>query len=313
MAWKNYDPKEQMPDHYSNLKQHGVIIPTTDDVAFKRYKIWRWLYNKFEVAERQGLECGLIPQTPTEFPVVVKPVYNLMGGSINASVIHNMEEYNKLTDPGLCWTPFHFGEHYSLDIILLDGKIVEMFAFRGEKLQFGAFDYWELDNNDDDLLELVTPWVEQYLYGYSGCLNVEVIGEYIIEAQLRMGDIDRLGDPHLMKAIWKLYNEDVWEYQRNYATPETFYLAALFAQPHKTFNLNIELLDYILGESLTYYQIDDNSKYHENPPHGNRIAIFCDNEWENVEWARNICAAMVKPEIDGRYLQPLEGYVELTI
>lgn len=315
MTWKSYNPVEKMTHHYGELvNQHGVLIPTTDEVAWKHYIHHRWVYNKLEVAESQGLACGIVPTEPTEFPVVVKPIFNLMGGSINVQVCHNMEEYNKIVDPGCFWSPFHFGDHHSIDLILLDGKIVEMFSFHGEKLQFGAFDLWSLnaDETDDELLELVEPWVEEFMDGYTGCLNLEVIGDYIIEAQLRMGDIDRLGDHELMQAIWTLHNEHRWEYKRNDWTPTEFYLAALFAQPNKKFNLNFELFNYIVGDALVYYQIDDPDLYHTNPPHGNRVAIFCDYELDNVVWARNICAAMIKPEIDGKYLQPLEGYKELT-
>jgi len=314
MTWGSYNPVEKLYHLYGeNVRDDGVLIPTTDDVAWKHYSFHRWVYNKLEIAETQGLSCGLVPTEPTEFPVVVKPVFNLFGGSINASVCHNMDEYRKITDPGLFWSPYHFGEHYSLDLILQDGQIKEMFTLRGEKLQFGAFDYWELVNDDDDLLELVEPWVDEFMEGYTGCLNLEVIGDYIIEAQLRMGDIDRLGDHELMHAIWNLHNNHEWVYKRNDYTPQTFYLAALFAQPNKSFNIDFTLFDYIVGDALLYYQIDDPKMYHTNPPHGNRVAIFCDYDWDNVSWARNICAAMMKPDIDGRYLQPLKDYQELSV
>ena len=315
MTWETYNPVQRMFSHYEGqVRDDGVLIPTTDEVAWKHHWQHRWIYNKLEVAQSQGLACGIVPTEPTEFPVVVKPIYNLMGGSINVQVCHNMEEYNKIVDPGCFWSPFHFGDHHSIDLILLDGKIVEMFSFHGEKLQFGAFDLWSLndDETDDELLELVDPWVEEFMSGYTGCLNLEVIGDYIIEAQLRMGDIDRFGDHELMQAIWTLHNEHRWEYKRNEWTPTEFYLAALFAQPHKHFNINFDLFDYIVGDALVYYQIDDPDMYHTNPPHGNRVAIFCDYELDNVVWARNICAAMMKPDIDGKYLQPLTGYEELS-
>ena len=315
MTWQAYNPVQKMRFQYEGVvRDDGVLIPTTDEVAWQHHSNHRWVYNKLKVAESQGLACGIVPVEPTEFPVVVKPIYNLMGGSINVQVCHNLEEYKKIVDPGCFWSPFQFGEHHSIDLILLDGKIVEMFSFHGEKLQFGAFDFWSLndDETDDELLELVEPWVEEFMDFYTGCLNLEVIGDYIIEAQLRMGDIDRFGDHQLMQAIWTLYNEHRWEYRRNDWTPYEFYLAALFAQPKKHFNINFELFDYIMGDALVYYQIDDPNMYHTNPPHGNRVAIFCDYEKENVIWARNICAAMMKPDIDGKYLQPLTGYKELS-
>ena len=316
MTWESYNPVEAMPHLYrDHVPESGALIPTTDEVAWKHYRFHRWVYNKLEVAESQGLSCGLVPTEPTEFPVVVKPVFNLFGGSINARVCHNMDEYLAVKDPGCFWSPYHFGEHHSIDLILLDGQIMEMFSFRGEKLQFGAFDFWSLNNDetDDELLELIEPWVEEFMDGYTGCLNLEIIGDYIIEAQLRMGDIDRLGDSELMEAIWHLHNHHEWVYNRNEQTPTEFYLAAMFAQPNKQFNIDFKLFDYIVGDALVYYQIDDPNLYHTNPPHGNRVAIFCDYELDNVVWARNICAAMMKPDIDGKYLQPLEGYVELSI
>ena len=315
MTWMNYNPTTKMPHLYSTVSNEGSLIPTTDDIAWEHFRYYRWVYNKLEIAESQGLSCGLVPTIPDQFPVVVKPVFNLMGGSINAKVAHNLEQYQKIVDPGSFWSPFHFGEHHSIDLILKDGQIVEMFSFHGEKLQFGAFDIWSLndDETDDELLELVEPWVEEFLVGHTGCLNLEVIGDYIIEAQLRMGDIDRFGDAQLMSAIHKLYNTGKWEYRRNSDTPESFFLAALFAQPNKIFNINFELFDYIVGNELVYYQIDDPEMYHTNPPHGSRVAIFCDYEQDNVIWARNIAAAMFKPDIDGKYLQPLTGYKELHL
>ena len=314
MTWESYNPVDKLGHLYGDsVRDDGVLIPTTDDVAWQHYHTHRWVYNRLDIAESQGLPCGLIPVKPKEFPVVVKPLHNLFGGGIGARVIHNIKEYEAITDPGLFWAPYQFGEHYSVDFILQDGKIVEMFTFRGEKLQFGAFDYWELIQDDDDLLELLEPWVEEFMYPYTGCLNVEVIGDYIIEAQLRMGDIDRLGDSQLMQAIWELHNTGEWNYRRNEETPTEFYLAALFGQTNKTFEIDFKLFDYIVGDALVYYQIDDPNMYHTNPLHGNRVAIFCDYEWDNVAWARNICAAMTKPEIDGRYLQPLKDYVELSI
>ena len=34
MPWKNYDPIVQMPQWYNNVSNEGVIIPTTDDLAY---------------------------------------------------------------------------------------------------------------------------------------------------------------------------------------------------------------------------------------------------------------------------------------
>ena len=81
---ENYDPIDKMHLYKGVVPTDGVIIPTTDDIAWEHFRHYRWIYNKLEIAESQGLSCGLVPTIPDQFPVVVKPVFNLMGGSINA-------------------------------------------------------------------------------------------------------------------------------------------------------------------------------------------------------------------------------------
>ena len=90
------------------------------------------------------------------------------------------------------------------------------------------------------------------------------------------------------------------------------FLAALFAQPNKIFNINFELFDYIVGNELVYYQIDDGICATQTH-HTVIVALFYDYDLDNVTWARNIAIAMFKPDIDGLYVQPLKDYVELTV
>jgi len=315
MTWATYNPIKQMPLHYADVPDTDVVIPTTDPVAWCQFSEYRHVYDKIFICASQGLAHGPVGTFPTEYPVCVKPITNLMGGSVQSQVCHNLEQYSKIVDAGLFWSPYHMGEHYSFDFIMRKGKIVECFVFRGEKLQHGAFDYWDLVQEEDTpeyAYRHAYSWLETNLDKYTGCVNVEMIGNYIIEAQLRMGDIDRLGDPWLMHAIHDLYASGLWSWQPNEYTPKTFYLAALFAQPNTTFELNKKLVGRICDD-LTYYQIDDPDTYHTNPSHGNRVAIFCDENWEAVARARNIVAALFKPTIDGKYTDCLRDYEELLL
>ena len=127
-----------------------------------------------------------------------------------------------------------------------------------------------------------------------------------------MGDIDRFGDHTLMNAIHVLHATGEWNWHRNVYTPKTFYLAALFAQPNTNFTINLSLISKIC-DNLTYFQIDDPKLYHTNPSHGNRVAIFCNDKWDKVARARNIAAALFKPDIDGRYVDCLRDYEELRL
>lgn len=314
MTWASYNPIKQMPFHYGDVSDTDVLIPTTDPVAWCQFSEYRHIYNKMFICASQEITHGPIGTFPTEYPVCVKPITNLLGGSVKSQVCHNLEQYQQITDPSLFWSPYHMGDHISVDFIVKNGMIQEAFLFRGEKLQHGAFDYWELLHEDEHYFEyrLVHTWVEENLKGYTGCVNVEAIGGKIIEAQLRMGDIDRLGDPTLMQAIHDLYASGQWDWQPGEYFPDKFYLAALFAQPNTTFELNKKLVGRICDD-LTYYQIDDPDMYHTNPSHGNRVAIFCDDNWDSVARARNIVAALFKPTIDGRYTDCLRDYEELLL
>ena len=69
----------------------------------------------------------------------------------------------------------------------------------------------------------------------------------------------------------------------------------------------------MICEDLVYYQIDDPNLYHTNPSHGNRVAIFCDDSWDAVARARNLVVALLKPDIDGRYVDCLRDYEELRL
>ena len=64
-----------------------------------------------------------------------------MGGSVKSQVCHNPEDYAKVKDAGLFWSSYAMGDHYSVDYVMCRGVPTEYFAFYGEKLQHGAFDF----------------------------------------------------------------------------------------------------------------------------------------------------------------------------
>ncbi len=309
--WADYNPKQAMPKQYGNLSTDGVVIPTTDAVAWKAYPSYAWIYNKLKLAQSQehSIACDLVGVVPKAYPVVLKPVYNLLGGGIGARVCHSYAEYiNNIHLQGYFWSDFEFGEHYSIDYILLNGKIKHTIVFRGEKLQFGLFDYWELTSVDTSYFDR---WVEKHLKGYTGCLNIETINKTIIEAHLRMGDIDRLGDASLMQAIYCLYNAGIWEYYNN--IPSQFYIAALFGNTTTTYNINL-LLARECFKHLTYFQFDQQSEeYMGAPIRGKRLALFCDQSLERVCDARNIAIALITPDLDGIYTDALIGFKNLCL
>lgn len=313
MPWKSHNPIKAMPHYYENyVSDWGVDIPTTDEAAYTHpdFLNYRNFYNKMHVCKTQNIPHGPIGTDPTQYPITLKPIYNLRGGGMESQVVHSREQYESIQLTSLFWSPYVMGEHYSIDLILRKGEIVDHYCIRGEKLQHGMFDYWELIECPEATYRYVYNWVEENFEGYTGCLNLEVIGETIIECHLRMGDIDRFGDPELMEAIHVLYNVGEWTYDGD--RTDEFYLTALFAQYNQRFTINKTLCEEIF-DYLIYYQIDDPNNAYINPPAGQRLAIFCGETLEDVTDARNIAIALFTPDIDGKYTDALTNFRDLRI
>jgi hypothetical protein len=310
MPWRNYNPKAAMPAHYYDLADWGIVIPTSDEVAWVVNSKYNWVYNKLSIAQSQNIPCGPLGTEPTEYPVIIKPITNLYGGGVGAFLCHSPEQYASIKhNAGYFWSRYLFGDHYSIDLIVVDGKIELDVTFIGEKLQLGLFDYWYLAKTPTLTLHTLQEWVQKHLPKYTGCLNVEVIDNVIIEAHLRFGDLDRLGDKDLLNAIHVLYNSGKWSYNKK--LPENFYIAALFGQHNTAFNINVALANYLFS-SLTYFQLDSSEiEPMGKPIHGQRIALFCDKSLEAVTTARNIAIALITPDIDGKYIDPLTNYIQL--
>lgn len=312
MPWKNYNPKLAMPKQYDSLSDWGRVIPTSDEVAWTVNTNYRWVYNKLDIAISQGIPAGPLGVEPTEYPVIIKPITNLAGGGVGAFICHNETDYANCKElAGYFWSRYHFGTHYSVDLILLNGDIQLDITFIGEKLQLGLFDYWYLTKLNQNTLYKLQEWIHKHLPNYTGCLNLEVIDNIIIEAHLRFGDLDRLGDTELLEAIHVLYNANKWVY--NNILPTEFYIAALFGQHGVNFNINPVLANYLFSD-LEYFQLDSSGVEPMGCPIlGKRIALFCDKDLNKATRARNIAIAIATPDIDGRFIDPLTNYTFLKI
>ena len=90
-----------------------------------------------------------------------------------------------------------------------------------------------------------------------------IIGTQIIEVQLRMGDIDRFGDPTIMQGIYDLYNENDTEYLEYSDYDNKFFLSLSPSGPNSgisnfvSLNKNLFILcileTYILGKIKIFF------------------------------------------------------------
>ena len=97
-----------VPDHATLLPD----VPLSDVEAWNAYAEWRWIYHKTEVAAAQGVPCGVMPDEPPSYPVVLKPITNMYGMGWQACVLESRSDYHKHWGHTGMWMPF-FGWHSS--------------------------------------------------------------------------------------------------------------------------------------------------------------------------------------------------------
>ena len=115
----------------------------------------------------------------------------------------------------------------------------------------------------------------------------------IIEAHLRMGDVDRLGNYNLMSNIISLYQDKVWNFKEEILE---FYLFAIWGQSGIQYNISPDIVTEICSD-LTSYQIDNPDLYYQNPIGGIRLAILNDySKYKCVE-ARNRLISEFRPVV----------------
>ena len=153
MPFVGYDPREL--HCYNKLREPEVDIPTTDDTAWKFFKNERWIYNKLNIGISQNIKCGPIGVEPSHYPIIIKPIYNMFGGGIDARKISTSTELKKYLHPGCMWMEWIEGLHHSHDVVVINGKPIWSITFKGHSINEGMFDYWEVKTPQNFIIEYV--------------------------------------------------------------------------------------------------------------------------------------------------------------
>lgn len=161
----------------------------------------RWVFNKLEVALRQGLHAGPAGVPPGHGGLFIsRPVYNLYGMGIGAEqfsyATHMYDDMvqHKFVRPGHFWCEWIVGEHLSIDYQKYDNGT------------WGISSVWEGTHYSDTNLTKFKSWTRlsnraapepydlpitlEWLFepGVS-FFNVEMRGEHIVDLHLRPGDL----------------------------------------------------------------------------------------------------------------------------
>lgn len=161
-----------------------LSVPLDDHSAYQLSPDHRFIYDRLFVAHSQDIPAGPVGvhPPPDEFPVFVKPTYNLRGMGIGAEVQSDDEYQQK---PGYMWMRKLEGRHVSSDMIVQDGSVRWFGHQIGCTKEGPGFRLWRRAD-EVDFEGFLRNWIGENLPEYSGFLNVETIGGEIIECHLRV-------------------------------------------------------------------------------------------------------------------------------
>ena len=274
-----------------------VVIPTDDDVAYALYPEHRWVYNKLLICETEGLRHAPNGIAPNIFPAFSKPIYNLRGMGSGSRVLASLADYERHQGQGHFWMELLAGEHVSSDAAVVDGVPLWWRHALGVTLGEGVFDYWiVLAEPQNNIEGHCGAWLKRHLNTYSGMVNMETIGNKIIDVHLRFTD----QWPDLYGAGWverlvELYERKSWRPQDT--LPETGYSVVVsgkhgrrYPMPERTF---VDALRRRFGVSsiqITFHA-DKLPEVHAMPPGGFRLAIVNAQDLNKARACRDELAA----------------------
>jgi hypothetical protein len=260
-----------------------VNIPTEDSDAWLWYPKHRWVYDKLAVALSQGLDAAPHGVPPPVFPVFSKPTINLKGMGIAGRVIRSLADYERGFIAGHMWMTLLEGRHVSTDVAVVEGEPRWWRHVTGEPGGEGTFDFWTVHAERDAAIEdYCGAWIRRHLAGYTGILNVETIGERMIEVHLRMSD----QWPDLYGAGWvdavvRLYRDRGWAFADG--DRRDGFSVVLFGphgeryrHPPAALLTQVRGMPGVASVQITFHE-DKEADRHAMPPGGFRLAVV--NAW----------------------------------
>lgn len=148
-----------------------IHVPTSRRLFLKEdledYQLWnkyshhRLWFNKLYVAEQLGYYCGPCGTAPSiSDKYIVRPIYNLAGMGLGASVKHISAKDRSATPPGYFWCQYFSGNHYSV-------------SYSWSKDRWTPIHAWIGYNSEDNLTKF-TRWIrtQENIPRVPSCFNV---------------------------------------------------------------------------------------------------------------------------------------------
>lgn len=240
MSFSEFNPTK-FPINLNVNCPEDLLIPTTDSVAWTHYKDLRWIYNKMELCNSQNITCAPYGIYPENYPIFLKPIYNLNDISVQSFFIRDQKEYDDHYYPGSFWMEFLDGDHLSIDMVIINGSMKWCYGFKGyrSKEDLHKFEKWEGFQPPENLIQIANLWAFTHLKDYTGCVNFEIIKNRIIECHLRLENSMYFGNKKFFDAIVKLYDEGEWDYNEKF---EKCYSVPFYGVENKEYEIKDEFI-----------------------------------------------------------------------
>ena len=245
---------------YEDIDDHGADIPCDDINAYHwalKNKL-EWVFNKLILMKSQGVFSAPHGVKPKKYPVISKPICNMMGLSDGVELIlYPDNECDEDWDPkwykaGYMWMSPLQGIQYSSDLILEEGKVKWVYTMRAvpeykKDFWFNRFES-ETERGIDFLPEKVLKWINDNLSEYTGAFNIEYINGIIIDAHVRHSNqfVDFYG-PDWLDALAYLYRHGDWRPNNGMQNKTGSSLIVRYESAYKYFKSLEEPLPFIDG------------------------------------------------------------------
>lgn len=165
-----------------------------------------WLFDKLILSKKLGYDCGpagVLPKVEGQY--IVRPCVNYRMMGRGAKFMH-LNTKNDFIPDGFFWCEIFEGRHLSFDYHW--GKQVLAVEGIRESIDLSRFLYWKKVDDEFELPDFLKAISIKYEW-----LNVEVIGNKIIEVHLRYDDSFYTHNANIIVPIWK---EDTIDKSKNY-------------------------------------------------------------------------------------------------
>ena len=171
----------------------------TDGEAWQAYPKLRWVYDRLQLSQMLGYECGPAGTLPPRPGIwFVKPIINLNGMGVDAYAREYTADDVFPIRPGSFWMPRFIGRHFSIDLKRVargwDVELaVECFYRNQRPYEWRKVSYWP------EFPVPISPDGTDLAY-----LNLELIGNNVIEAHLRRNcDFDAMPEANAAFPVWE--------------------------------------------------------------------------------------------------------------